>query len=159
MFSSARHEWGARRARAAVAIFVSSCVLLGCVSPTDPLGRQDSLEEAQQRYTELIRWGEVERAAMYVDPELVDDFLTLAGTMANLRITDFDTGEIEFGDDTAVARVVYRGYSISEFVERAARETQDWYREGGLTDPWRVRPQLQHVVAVLRGEVAGAPGN
>lgn len=149
-----RARWApARRPAAGPLALLAACGLLaGCVSPTDPLDRRGDLEKAQRRYTELIRWGEVEKASRFVDPELVDEFLALAGTMGNLRITDFETGEIQFADDAAVVAVTYRGYAVSEFIERTAREEQDWYRDGGLTDPWRVRPQLRRVVATLRGE-------
>ncbi|MGH0031874.1 MAG: hypothetical protein ACQGVC_18960 [Myxococcota bacterium] len=55
------HRW--------LALATAAWLLAGCVSPTDPLGREDALEDAQQRYTDLIRWGELEKAALFVDPE------------------------------------------------------------------------------------------
>ncbi len=63
------------RGRLALVVFT---LLSGCVSPSDPLGRQDALEEAQQKYTELVRWGDVERAGKFVDPAMRDDFLRLS---------------------------------------------------------------------------------
>ena len=136
-----------------IAIALLCLGLGGCVSPTDPLGRQDALEEAQKRYTELIRWGDVVRAGAYVDPELRADFLELATAMAGLRITDFEVGDIEFDHDKASVMVIYRGYAVSEYVERSAREVQEWHRDG-LKNNWQVRPALHDVVAVLAGRTA-----
>ena len=98
---------------------------LGCVSPTDPLGREDALEDAQQRYTDLVRWGELEKAGTFVDPELRDDFLALAEDYAALRITDFEIQEIHYGEHgklDASVTVVYKGYLVSTLIERTAPE-------------------------------------
>lgn len=124
--------------------------LAGCISPTDPLGREEALETAQKKYTELIRWGDVTRAGAYVDPEQRERFVALADTAANLRITDFEIGEIEFDHDSARVLVTYSGYSVTEFVERSAREEQNWYREG-MDNNWLVRTDLHDVVATLQG--------
>ncbi len=47
--------------------------------------------------------------------------------------------------------VTYQGYSIATFIERSARERQEWYRDEGLANVWHVRPELADVVATLRG--------
>lgn len=132
--------------------------LAACVSPTDPFGREDALEEAQKKYTELIRWGDVQRAGAYVEPELRDDFLALADAMQDLRITDFEIGEIDFDHDSASVTVTYRGYLLNEFVERQAHEVQQWRRDG-LKNDWRVRPELHDVVAAIEGREPGARRN
>jgi hypothetical protein len=136
------------------------CLTLGaaCVSPTDPLGREDALQEAQKKYTELIRWGDVQRAGMYVDPELRESFLELADSMADLRFTDFEIGEIDFDHDTATVSVTYRGYRVSEFVERSASEVQQWHRDG-LKNDWLVRPELHDVVAAIEGRTVASRRN
>ncbi len=136
------------RGRLALVVFT---LLSGCISPTDPLGRQDALEEAQQKYTELVRWGDIERAGKFVDPAMRDGFLRLSKQLEQLRITDFEIGDIEHGDKSAVVTVTYQGYSVATLIERSARERQKWYREEGFANVWRVRPELADVVATLRG--------
>ena len=37
--------------------------LVGCQSFTDPLGRQDALEDSQKRYTDFVRRGHTRRKA------------------------------------------------------------------------------------------------
>ena len=134
-------------------------LLAGCVSPTDPLGRQDALEEAQQRYTDLVRWGELEKAGMFVDPELRAEYLRLAPSFEALRITDFEIGDIVYDENDATVSVVYKGYVPAQLIERTAREEQAWYREEGLANTWRVRPQLAQVLATLEGRPAGSAGH
>ena len=126
--------------------------LTGCVSLTDPLGRQDALEEAQQKYTDLVRWGDLEAAERFVDPDLREEFKQLAGHFEKLRITDHAIGEIEHGDRTAHVTVTYKGYSTVHLVEHTSHERQEWIRSG-IANAWHVRPQL----AVLLAELQGLP--
>ena len=124
----------------------------GCISLADPLGRQDALEETQQKYTDLVRWGDLEAAERFVDPELREEFRQLAAGFEKLRITDHDVGEIEHGNRTARVTVTYKWYSIAHLVEHTSRERQEWIRSG-ITNNWHVRPQL----AVLLAELQGLP--
>lgn len=140
--------------RSLTLVFAGLIVLAtaGCMTVTDPLGHRDALEDAQKRYTDLIRWRDAERAAIFVDPEMRKDFLEQAGELENLEISDYELGDLEFGDgdETATIDVTYRGYSLSHLVERKIRVTQEWHRDEGNT--WLVRPDLEDVVAKLRGD-------
>ena len=124
----------------------------GCVSFTDPLGRHEALEETQRKYTDLVRWGDLEAAEVFVDPEFREEFKDLAADFAKLRITDHAVGEIEHGGRTAYVSVTYKGYSIVHLVEHTSKERQEWIRSG-ITNAWHVRPQL----AVLLAELQGLP--
>lgn len=132
-------------------ILMGFFLVAGCVSPTDPLGRQDALQEAQEKYTEFVRWGDVERAGKFVDPAMLDEFLRISKQLELLRITDFEIGDIEHGDKSAIVTVIYQGYSVATLIERTARERQEWYRDDGFANVWHVRPELAQVVATLRG--------
>ena len=122
-----------------------------CVSPNDLMDRKGSLEESQLRYTQLVRWGELEKASAYVDPELRDDFRSHAAAFETIRITDYEIGDIAYDDGLASAtvEVTYRGYVLTALVERPIRETQRWYREGGSS--WLVRTEIGGVVDGVRG--------
>ncbi len=64
-----------RRGIFEVLLFTAAALISsGCFSLTDPLGREDALEETQREYTKLMRWGEIERASVYVDPALRQEF-------------------------------------------------------------------------------------
>lgn len=142
-------------------------VALGaCVSPSDPLGREDALEETQNRYTDLIRWGELERAAHFVDPEYREAFLAFEEEFEELRITDTEIDGIDFTGDfdiehdnnaanpedseTATIAVEYKGFVISQMIERGVRERQVWYRDS-FRNHWRVRPDIEGLVRGIQG--------
>ena len=136
---------------------LSLCLLLlaaGCISPSDPLGHRDALEDAQKRYTNFIRWRDAAKAVQFVDADLRPKFLAQAAALETLEISDYEVGEIEYDDEENTARVevTYRGYSLAHLIERKIHVTQEWRRSGN--NDWRVRPDLDAVVAQLRG---GAP--
>ena len=122
---------------------------MGCTS-LDPLGRKDALSDTQRRYTDMVRWGDLERAEQFVDPEHLEEFKRLAGGFENLHITDHEIGEIEYEDRTAYVTVTYKGYSRAHLVEHTTRERQEWVRSG-INNVWLVRPQLAVMVAELQG--------
>ena len=115
-----------------------------------PSGRRTSLEEAQRRYTQLVRWGEIKRAAAFVEPELREEFLSYAPYFEQIRITDADTEEVELdADDSAAVAVTYYAYSFATFQEKRIFETQEWTRYDGVQNNWLVRPQLGEIVAAF----------
>ena len=127
---------------------------IGCAGTfSNPSGKKNSLEESQRRYTELVRWGEIERASAFVDPELQDEFLDHAAAIQDIRFTDFESGIPRFadGNDSASVTVIYHAYSLSTLVEKRVRENQEWFREGGPANHWRVRPDLRQIVADVIG--------
>jgi hypothetical protein len=124
----------------------------GCMTVIeDPLGHREALEDAQKRYTDLIRWRDAEKAAVYVDPELRKAFLDQAEELETLEISDYELGDLVYGDNdqTAKIEVTYRGYSLSHLIERKVRVTQEWHLDDD--NAWLVRPDLDDVVAKLRG--------
>ncbi len=123
---------------------------VACISPGDPWAHGDALKEAQRRYTEAIRWGDIDKAARFVDPGLRDNFLALADDFEAVRITDYEIGDLDIDPDTlasAEVDVTYRGYALNELVERRVNDRQIWYREGG--NDWRVRPELALLIEHL----------
>lgn len=128
----------------------SGCALIGELA--DPTGRQKSLEDSQRKYTELVRWGQLERASDYVDPELREQYLNHAEAFARIRFTDFESGQLVIGDDgTATTIVVYHAYSLRTLLEKRILERQQWYRDDKTFRGWRVRPQLRQVIAGVTG--------
>ena len=137
--------------RVAISCLVITLLLgVGCAgSPTDPMGRENSLEQSQRRFTQLVRWGELERASAFVDEPMREDFLAHADDFEDLRITDFTTGTPDYGDDKtrATVKVTYHVFSLRTFAEKKIRETQEWYRDEGLGNTWSVRPQTELLIA------------
>lgn len=132
-----------RRGILEVLLFTAAALVSsGCFSLTDPLGREDSLEETQREYTKLMRWGEIERASLYVDPALRQEFLTYEDDFEAIHVTDFDIGNIRFEDgNEAIVVVTYHAYAKRNAQEFPIKEEQRWYRDG-ITNSWHVRLDL-----------------
>ena len=56
----------------------------GCLN--DPLQRRYALGLAQQRYTQLIRWGQVNEASQFVAKDRVEEFRSWGPVFERLRV-------------------------------------------------------------------------
>jgi hypothetical protein len=139
---------------AGLALLWMSFALAGCETLSDPLGRKDALSLAQKNYTEAVRWGKLDLARSFVNPEHRDAFRDLESAFEGIRLTDFEIGEIEMDEDdemVASVTVTYRGYAVAYQVEQPVREDQEWTRIEGLANLWQVESNLHEVVATLLG--------
>jgi len=128
-------------------IFCSGCIAVFVEMFTDPMGRKASLNRAQREYTKLLRWSDVESAVRFVHPDLREEFLSYQDEFEGIRVTDFDIGEVTFGEheETATVRVTYHAYSMASMLEKEIKETQEWERLG-RDNNWVVRPKLEGLV-------------
>ena len=135
----------------------------GCVAPLfiemfkDPMGRHDSLIRAQREYTNALRWGNPDAAIGFVHPEFRDAFVAELEEFRDIRVTDYNVGKIEWGEEQATATLVvtYHAYSLASMIEIEIRETQQWERlsREKLKNDWVVRPEIEGLidkVATLR---------
>lgn len=136
------------RSAAVLTLATGIVALMGCafgeVHWSDPLKRQYSLERAQDRYTELVRWSEFKKASAFLDPELRDAWLADMPSLRKLRFTDYETGAVDIDDETGEATVLvtYFAYAPSSPIETEIVETQKWYR-ASVSNDWRVRPSFE----------------
>ena len=141
-------EVGNRAGRVTAALLVLAGVGLGCSFGTiywgDPLKRQVSLQEAQKRYTTLVRWSEFDKASAFVDPELREAYRQNAPSLRELRFTDYESEPSEIDEETGTAtiEVTYYAYTPSSPIEISIREIQEWYR-ANLSNHWLVRPRFE----------------
>ena len=134
-------------------------VTTGCIAPLfiemfkDPYGRHDSLTRLQREYTNALRWGDPEVAIQYVHPELRDEFFTHVQSFKQIRVTDYEIGKIEWGEEKATAKIVvtYHAYSMASMVEKEIRETQEWERLSENRNDWVVRPKIDHLIDSVAG--------
>jgi hypothetical protein len=126
-----------------VLLFTAAAIVsIGCFKLTDPLGREDALEETQREYTKLVRWGEIEKASVYVDPALRQEFLAYEDDFEAIHVADFDIGNIHFEDgNEAFVVVTYHAIIKRRATEYAIKQEQRWYRDG-RSNTWHVRPDM-----------------
>jgi hypothetical protein len=128
---------------------------VGCASTfADPTGRTTALENAQRRYTQLVRWGEIRRASAYVEPDLREEFLSYEPFFEQIRFTDTEAEDVDLdpSQNTASVEVTYRAYSLATFQEKRILETQEWTRYDGIQNNWLVRPEIEEIVGAFRVE-------
>ncbi len=101
-----------------------------------------TFEDSLRTYTKLVRWGELERASLFVEPDMRAEFLALKDNMERLHFTDFDIGPPHFRqeNDHAHVTVTYTVYDERTLIERKLTEIQRWNRAGRRT--WNVEPDL-----------------
>lgn len=117
---------------------------LGCaaISIKDPMHHEDTFEENMRKFTQYVRWGNFNGAALYVVDEQQDDLLELAPQLSDVRFTDYEILRKDLNDERneAVVDVVFTGYRLSSPISRTMRLHQVWKRTG-LSD-WRVTIEL-----------------
>jgi hypothetical protein len=117
---------------------------LGCAfgefRPTDPFDRKWTLEQAQHRYTVLVRFSEFEKARSFVIEEDRDAFVRRMEALEDAHFTDYESESVELDDEkqSAVVKVTYTIYTAKMPYEVEVEEIQEWRRDG-LTNNWRVR--------------------
>ncbi|MEM9176938.1 MAG: hypothetical protein AAGC67_17090 [Myxococcota bacterium] len=152
--TTAAHRLPAR----ALALFGLALLMLstsGCAfgefRPTDPFDRQWTLDQAQHRYTVLVRFSDFERASAFVDAGHREDFTKRMRALEDARFTDYEseTVELDDGKEKATVRVTYSIYTPALPYEIEVAEVQEWSRSG-ITNNWRVVSTfegLQQIVA------------
>jgi len=119
------------------------------VSETD-----GTLEDSMLTYSKLVRWGELERASLFVDESVRPEFIAISDRLGYLRFTDFDLGPVDRSEDgSARVTAVYRVYDVRTLVERTIVEEQQWDSEGH--NDWKVRPDLSGFQSALGMEPSG----
>lgn len=134
-------------------VFATGCGLLK-LTEGDLLGRRADFNDAQKHYTQSVRWGDLEKAAEFVDPKQRDAFQSDAMLLADVHFTDWETKQLDVAPDqkSATAIVIYHAYIERALTEISYREKQSWsYDE--TTHTWVVTPGLADLPRVL-GKVA-----
>ena len=126
----------------------------GEVRWSDPLQREISLEDAQHRYTVLVRWSNFEEAAKFVEPSLREDYLAGLPGFRELRFTEYESDPVRVDDErvSATVEVVYYAYTPTSPIEQKVTETQVWSRQPALGNQWFVQSSFHgladHLAAV-----------
>lgn len=139
----------------ALALLAATAGSFGCafgeVRWSDPLQREFSLEEAQHRYTVLVRWNDSEKASKFVDPEQRSDYLASFPNFREIRFTEYESDELTMDPDrqTATLDVRYFAYTPTSPIETIVTETQEWYRDAGVGNNWHVRSTFSGLDALV----------
>lgn len=107
--------------------------------PGDPFDRQLTLDQAQHRYTVLVRFSEFQKARKFVAEAHKERFYQQMRALSDARFTDYESESVELDaeKEKATVRVTYTIYTPSLPYEVEVAEIQEWSRDG-LGNGWRV---------------------
>ena len=118
---------------------------LGCafgeLRPHDPLQREYSLEEMQKRYTDLVRFSNFKMASGFVAKENRKAFMDSMPDEDELRFLEYETDPFVLNEEMnqSTIEVVYTAYSPWTLMQVELYETQEWTREEGVGNNWKVQ--------------------
>ena len=117
----------------------------------DPLSHGAKFEEANKRFNRMLRWGQFDKAAVFVAPDIRDGFLAEAQKMSGLHFTDWELQVVDIDDDLERihVEVLFKAYGPS-LEEKTFGMIQKWERGGEEESAWRVRPQLAELRSTFR---------
>lgn len=132
-------------------VLASTGCAFGEFRPTDPFDRQLSLDQAQHRYTVLVRFSDFNRARDFVAEDHREAFAQRMKALDDARFTDYESESVELDDEKekATVRVTYTIYTPALPYEVEVAEIQEWTRDG-IGNNWRVVSTfegLQQIVA------------
>lgn len=143
-----RRAWGLV---AVLALSTSFGCAFGEFRPDDPFSRQYSLERAQKRYSDLVRWSKFDEASLFVAIDERQAYQAVMPDFREVRFTEHDTAPWKLDEEMrhVVIEVTYRGYSMRTPIEIEVHETQTWTREGKGND-WTVASEFHDLDRLAR---------
>ncbi len=121
---------------------------LGCafgeIRLGDPFDRAYTLEQAQHRYTTLVRFSDFARARNFVAEEERVEFMRRMKSLDDARFTEYESDAVELDAKKEIATILvtYTIYTPSRPYAIEVAETQVWKRDG-LSNDWRVHSSFE----------------
>ena len=127
----------------------SGCAF-GEFRPGDPFDRQISLDDAQHRYTVLVRFSEFKKARRFVAQDDRNAFAKRMKSLEEARFTDYESDSVELDHEKqkATVRVTYTIYTPSRPYEVEVTEIQEWSRDG-LTNDWQLVSTFEGLTEIV----------
>ncbi len=125
-------------------------VLGACaIDPTDLSGRRQHFEESQRKFSQLLRWGQVNQAARFVVPDQRREFMKLGPDMSDLQFSDYEILYVDLAEDRqqATVDVRYSAFHRASLVTRDVSLSQEWKIDE--TGEWQVTLDLEHLRTAL----------
>lgn len=130
-------------------VLALAALAAGCTTLGDPLHREDDFKDSQRKFTQFVRWGNFQGAALYLVEEQQEEFMTLAPQLSDVRFTDYEILRVDLEDDmkSATVDVIYTGYTLSSPIARTMRLHQIWKRDD--EGDWKVTVALDPIRQAL----------
>jgi hypothetical protein len=125
------------RLRTPLFLFVIAISLMACAT----VKSRAAFDEALERYNKLIRWGDLDRAAVYASPAVSQEFWDRVKASKDARVTDYQVVDVKYDEKTekASAVVTFSYYRITSGLVRKVTDNQKWaYIGEGEGKGWKL---------------------
>lgn len=121
---------------------LAAIVLTSCM--TDRVIRAE-FNQSLERYNELIRWQDVDRAVFFSSASISGESRTRAEMAKNARVVDYQIVDVRYDEKTkeASAMVVFSYYISTTALVKKVSDSQKWaYIDEGGVKSWRLTSPL-----------------
>ena len=104
-----------------------------------------ALDASFEKYNSLIRWGDLDRAALFASEAVAGEFRDRVKSSKNARIIDYQIIDLKYDEKTeeASAVVTFSYYRISSGLVTKVTDYQKWvYIDEGGGKAWKLRSLL-----------------
>jgi hypothetical protein len=122
-------------------LLFAACVLAACSSGMIRAEFDKSLE----KYNELVRWRELDKAALFAAPGISGEFRARAEAAKSSRVIDYQVVDVSYDEKAqkATATVTYKYYSLATGLVHDMTDKQEWgYTPEGDSKGWRLKSLL-----------------
>ncbi len=106
---------------------------------------RDAFDMSLEKYNQLVRWGDFDRAALFSTASISDEFRDRAKAAGNVRITDYQLIDVKYDEKKleASAVVSYSYYVVTSGLVSKVTDNQKWvYVDEGGVKAWRLKSLL-----------------
>jgi len=131
-----------RVCRTAAAVVVAGLILTGCLA-LSPENKMRRLDSSIEKYSKLVRWGEYERAIVFIEPSQQQAAYSEIKSFKDIRVTSYELKQQTLAKDENSADVVMQFTYYHEFSgrERVYVDRQHWEWHDNESN-WRLRGTL-----------------
>jgi len=136
--------------KAVAVTLAAGMVLTGCIA-LSPENKMRRLDNSIEKYSKLIRWGEYERAIVFLEPSNQQAAYAEIKSFKDIRVTSYEMKQLKLAKDENSADAVVEFTYFHEFSgrERTVIDKQhwEWHDDEGN---WRLRGTLPRMEVVKR---------
>lgn len=125
-------------------LLLLSLIAISLVSCATAQSR-DAFDMSLEKYNQLVRWGDLDRAALFCTASISEEFRERAKSAGNVRITDYQIIDVKYDEKAleASAVVTFSYYVLTSGLVNKVTDNQKWvYIDEGGVKFWRLRSPL-----------------
>jgi hypothetical protein len=106
---------------------------------------RDAFDISLDKYNQLVRWGEFDRAALFSAASITEEFRDRAKAAGNIRITDYQVIDVKYDEKKleGSALVTFSYYVVTSGLVTKVTDNQKWvYIDEGGVKAWRLKSLL-----------------